>query len=209
MTNPVNLQDPVTSNLLSLGQQFAANSLSVVLASDAAEQPVFLTDSNYQTYSVGVSNLTPASSATDILEIDGPPLNNPFTFRLTQLIISANQTTSGWVNVLLQKRSSLNSGGTFTTPTPVVFSNSSSAPVTVVKAYTSNPTLGTLVGTVAAFKLWVPATNVAGNPFVLDFGTRITQQIFLENNECLVVNLGGKTVSGGSFDFAIEWTEWY
>jgi hypothetical protein len=209
MADLVNIQDPVTLNVMSLGQQLTANSVPVTFPSDPQTIPVFLTASNYQTYRAAVSNLTPANSATDIFEIDGPS-SGPFTVRITQLTISATQNASGWVNVLLQKRNTLNSGGTSTQPAIIQMDNGSSTSVSNVKAYTGNPTVGDLVGTVAAFKLWIPATTVAGNnPFEMTFGTRITQQIFLQTGESLVVNLGGHSVTGGSFDISVEWTEWY
>ena len=209
MSTIVNLQDPVTLNTLGLGQNVMANSIPITLATDQPALQVFLNTSNTQTYGAAISNFTPAANATDIFEIDGPPVGSQFVVSLTQLMISATQTTSGWVNVSLIKRSSLNTGGTFTSTNGFMYIDGSSASVATLKGYTANPTLGTTVGTMMAFKMWVPATTVAGQPFVMTFGTRITQEIVLGIGESLCVNLGGHTVSGGSFTISAEWTEWY
>jgi hypothetical protein len=103
--------------------------------------------------------------------------------------------------------------GTASTPSPLaaVPHNKNNAVATaVVYAYTTNPTLGAIVGPIRSAKVFVPTTATIESQFVQNwmFGTRPSQAIVLIGaTDTLAINLNGTTVAGGLFDIDIEWTE--
>lgn len=162
-------------------------------------------DSSKSTYSASIVGLVPALLATDIFSITG---SSTKVVRISHLEISATQTTAGNINMVLLKRSSANSGGTATNPTKVAHDSANPAATATLNAYTANPTTGSLVGNLRANKLFVSTVTTMGQEIPIDFGIRPGQSIVLRGSaEVLAVNLNGVTVTGGSFDIDIEWTE--
>jgi hypothetical protein len=157
------------------------------------------------TYSASVVGVASAASATDIFTITG---SDTKTVRIKKVRVSATQTTGGAINVLALKRSTANTAGTSTTITAASHDSSNTAATAVVRAYTANPTVGTLVGNVMAAKLFVPATTGAPQLLEMVMGGNYNQEIVLRgSSQVFAINLNAVTVSGGNFNFAIEWVE--
>lgn len=168
---------------------------------------VTVVDGQKTTYSATITALVGAATATDIFTLTGSATK---TVRINHVEISGTQTTSAVRDVLLLRRSTANTGGTSTNPTRVSHDSTNAAATATVNAYTVNPTLGTLVGTIRTGKLDIESTNLVGGSdhLIFDFGTRPGQAIVLRGiAEVFAVNLNGVTSAGNSMDVAIEWTE--
>jgi hypothetical protein len=160
------------------------------------------------TYSAAVNGLALAATATDIFAITGSATK---TIRIIKLAITGIQTTAGQVAVLLLKRSTANSGGTFTAPTMVSYDTLNATATAGVSAYTANPTtVGTLVGAVYAARLFIPGAATASDAqgISLAFGDVAEQNMTLRGAaQSLALSLNGVTVVGGSANISIDWTE--
>ena len=158
------------------------------------------------TYAASVTGLVTANNATDIFTITGSANKIVKVTRVHVDGTSSNQTT---VSTQLIRRSTANSGGTSTTPSTIPYDTSSIAATAVVRAYTANPTLGTMVGMLRSDRMFVPTTSGIGDEMVYEFGpSKATQPITLRGtNEVLAVNLSSTTVNGPLFNLSIEWTE--
>lgn len=172
---------------------------------DSVTQTVQIQSSTRTTYSAAVAALAPASSATDIFTITG---SSTKTVRIMSISITGTQTTAAQRDIILLRRSTANSGGT-SSVVAITSHDPQSAPATaVVRSYTANPTLGTLVGRVRARKLLVSTTSGTSGEFAVDFGTRPSQAMVLRGEgQVFAVNLNGITSTGGSFNISVEWTE--
>lgn len=177
----------------------------VVVALNQPPFPVSL-DGAEATYTAAVLGLVPASLATDIFEISGSATK---TIKVRRIRVTGTRTTSASHDTILLKRSTLNSGGTFTSPIMVRHDTGNALPTAVVKAYTANPTLGTLIGNLSADKQFI--NNAATGPSdVRDYVLTESgaQPIFLRGiNESISINLNGVTMAGGLLDIWAEWTE--
>jgi hypothetical protein len=159
-----------------------------------------------QTYSAAILGLVPAATPTDIFTITGSASK---TIRVTKLTFSGTKTTAGLQDAQFVKRSTANSAGTSTSPTRVPHDSTNAAATATVLAYTANPTTGTLVGAVRVVKILYPApagTTNAISEFI--FGDQRQQSFVLRGtSEVLALNLNSVTVTGGSIDAYVEWTE--
>lgn len=190
---------------LTLGQKTSANSIPVVLPSDETF-PVTISPSAITTYSAAISNLVVAALATDILTISGSATT---VVRVTNITVTATGSAGANANLTLVRRSTANTGGTSTTPTVIPYDSNDAAGTAVVRAYTVNPTLGTTVGTVRSIKQFVSGVVTAGPGIVQwEFGVRPAKPIVLRGvAQSLALNLVGVTITGGSYDIDVEWTE--
>jgi hypothetical protein len=176
------------------------NTLSV-----AAGLPVNI-EGQKATYSAALINIAPPASAVDTFTITGGASK---VVRINRIELSGTQTTGGVVSVSLVLRSTANTGGTSTAAGAVPHDSSSAAAVATVLGYTAVPgTQGTFVNFVRGTKLWVPATTAQPQVLIWDFANRTGQAIVLRGTgQVLAVNFNGTTITGGSFNFAVEWTE--
>lgn len=163
-------------------------------------------DGSKATYSASIIGLAPATSPTDLFTVTGSAIK---TVRILQILATATRTAGGNADYVILKRSTANSGGTSSTLTAVPHDSSDSAATAVVRAYTANPTTGTLVGNISTQKIF---TNTAGSgasdKFEEIYGIRPSKGIVLRGvNEVFAFNLNGVTMTGGSFDIHVEWTE--
>lgn len=157
-----------------------------------------------RTYSAA-ANIASAAAATDIFTITGSATTTVF---VTKVIISGIQTTAGLTDVQLIKRSTADTAGTSTAATAIPHDSSDAAATATCLAYTANPTTGTAVGTFR--RGYVPvagATSVVNPLIVFDFGDKGRPVVLRGIAQVLAVNLGGATLTGGTFDIAIEWFE--
>lgn len=173
--------------------------------------PQFVTQLQSQrpTYSISVTGLATAASATDFLTVTGA---TGITTRITFAQCSGIATTVGTADIVALKRSTANTGGTSSAPTVVPHDANSAAGASTVLAYTANPTTGTLVGNVRAGKLGLPlaTTGAVNGSLIWDFGTRPgTQEVVLRAaTQVFALNGAGATLAAGAaLDCNVEWTE--
>lgn len=155
------------------------------------------------TYSA-TSTFTAPNSATDIFTLTGSASK---TIRIIKLRISATRTTATNTEVILLKRSTANSGGTSNNLNEVSHDSTNAAATGTALSYTANPTVGTLVGNLRAYKTFVPTTTTLGTLLDIDFGERGQGIILRGTSQVFAVNLNGVTVAGNSFSISIEWIE--
>ena len=149
-------------------------------------------------------SIVPAASATDVVEVIGSATT---TVEITRMTIGGVQTTAGQVLVNLLRRSTADTVGTQTAQTIVPHQATDAAATAVIKAYTANPTTGTLVGNVRSRRLPIGAATSLIPATVYEFGEN-TKPLFLAGvAQTLCINLNGATVTGGTLDVEIEFTE--
>ena len=160
------------------------------------------------TYSAAVSLTLGASQTGAIFSIENPAAS-AVTMRINHILVSGRSTAANQLDLVVNKRSSLNSGGTMTTPTAVAHDSNDSAASGVVRAYTVAPTPGTLVGAVRTFQVNMSAVGSGGasSPALWDFGWRNGRAIVLHPGQTLTHDLTVSAPSGTVLDFEIEWTE--
>lgn len=145
--------------------------------------------------------------ATDIFTITGSATK---TVKVLRIGFSCQQTTAGVQNIVLVKRSTANTAGSFSVSIAVPHDSTDAAATATVVTYTANPTLGTSVGNVRAARVFIPTAGTDLSTFVYDFnfGTLPEKAITLRGTtQVLALNLNGATVTGGTWTCFVEWTE--
>lgn len=153
-----------------------------------------------------VATFTAASSATDIFTISG---SDTKTVRVSRITVYGTRTTAGLVTLQLLKRGTANTGGTSSNANRVRRDAADDGGTAVVKSYTANPTLGSLIGQVDGAIALIPAVGGAVGVDVVRFECVESdkQPTLYTAAQSLCVNLGGVTVTGNSFVCIAEWTE--
>ena len=157
------------------------------------------------TYAVAAVGVTPATTPTDMVLISGSTTE---TIRIKSVTVSGLATTAGTMDVSLIKRTTANTGGTATNPTPAQFDSTDAAPTATVSQYSVNPTaLGTGVALFTK-KLNFGLAGAAGS-VTFDFATRNDKALLLRGvAHGLAINFnGGAVPSGGTISYAIEFEE--
>lgn len=156
-----------------------------------------------QKYSVASASVTPAATPTDIVTLIGSATK---TVYVTRVRLVGLATTKGVLAMQLLKRSTANTGGTKTTPTPVPYDSQNAAASAVVNQYSANPTVGTSLGAVAAENL---SMAVAGDPTGhIDWDFRDNPIALRGVAQSLSINgSGGAVPAGGAIGYAVEWYE--
>ena len=172
------------------------------------------TEGTKPTYSAACFGLVPASSATDIFVLNGSASK---TIRLLHVWVSGTAGTAINCPIVLYRRTALDTGGTAATSTalPVGFAHDSNSPAftATVSSYTANPTITSAGSGILRAQYLLLATSAAaaaaGNPCVeWDFTTRNDQAPVLRGAaQCFAINLGSTSVSTGSLNIEVEWTE--
>lgn len=163
------------------------------------------------TYIAGFTSVASAANATDLITIVGSATK---IIRIKRVVISAIATDDSNAVIQLVKRSTNNTGGTSTSLNRVPLDSQNAAATATVRAYTANPTLGTLVGLLASSRLQIgvlaPAnnSNTPSNPNELFRSNGRGQDIVLRGtSEIASINLNAVTIAGGLFSGCIEWVE--
>lgn len=150
---------------------------------------------------------SPVATPTDIFTLAG---DVGTLVRIRRVVVSGMATTAGFMPINLIRRSTPNTGGTSSAPTPskkgTRFPDAAEA---VLALYTANPTgLGTPNATFLGQRLF---TNLVGNQHDSivarwDEGLQFPPEIGA--NEWLCLNMLGATLPAGAvFDFSVEWDE--
>ena len=164
-----------------------------------------LVDTTTHTYSAAYV-FSAATTPTDIFTINGSASK---TIVIRHISVTGVQTTASDVLFNIIRRSTANTGGTSTTVTSTPVSSAFPAASAVVKAYTANPTLGTLVGLIQSDYVFLPdaASNKGGD--ALGFHGFEGSPIAILNGtaEQLSINMNSVTVSGNVLACHIVWSE--
>jgi hypothetical protein len=171
-------------------------------------QPLYVsqTDGYKATYAASISGLTIANAATDVFTLTGSATK---TIRIISVSLDGLQTTASMETFIGLKRSTANTGGTSTSPASVPFDSSSAAATATPRAYTANPTTGTLVGNVIASNVRLnTATGTPGNPILWQFGNYCGQAVVLRGtSQVFAINFNGGTATGNVINVTVTWTE--
>jgi hypothetical protein len=167
--------------------------------------PAVSTESTKATYSACSLDVTPAATATDFFSLVG---SSSKVVRLLYVQISGIATAAASRDIQLVKRSTANSGGTLTNPTPCQHDSNDAAVSATVQLYSANPTLGSSAGVARAAVLNLGAAGGAG-VITWDFTNRNDKALVLRGvAQSLNLNFVGQAVpSGTSIDVSITWTE--
>jgi hypothetical protein len=192
---------------------FLAFLILVSVPQSHAQRPDISNGGSYQygyfdSYGAAVTDLSLVASATDIFCINGSASK---TIYISHVNLTGSATSATKVNVKILKRSTADSGGTSTTLTNVPSDSQIPAGTAVVKAYTANPTVGTLVGEYYSEHAIFPAEaspNNTATPIHLTFGCNGAKLMTLRGtNESLCININGETVTGGVAHVGVRWIE--
>jgi len=177
-------------------------------------KPTFLvdeddTDSAEVSYSAAVVGFTAAATPTDVFTISGSASK---IIRITNIGFTATANTSAMKDVIVLKRSTLNTGGTSAAVTAVKHDSNDAAATAVILNYTANPAaLGSLVGNIRAVKYDFVAANLSSSSLRIlrwDFRSRGAKPLVLRNaNELVAINLNSVTTASNLISINVEWTE--
>lgn len=196
---------PISGGLIT-GQRLKTESVPVVIASDqiiSMVTPSILAS----TYSASITGLSVAITPTDIFTIIG---SNTKIIKIISISFSATKTNSSINDLILLKRSTDNTGGIFTTPIMVPHDSIDTPATAIIRAYTTNPTLGILVGNLRADKILIPSGTSSSSPIInsIDVVSTIAKPLILNGpSEIISVNLNSVSLSGASIDLNIIWIE--
>lgn len=202
---------PGTSNIRVRVSAFTSGSSNALLRATEANENIQFTmalDGGKWTYSLGIAALVTVTGATDVWTIKGAA--NVVTRLLRAQASLTIQTAAQYVDISILKRSTADTAGTSTTPTPVPHDPQAPAAASVVNAYTANPTLGTLVGILDSRRVFAPLTGTAAlgpNPVVFEFGKGPEQaHVLRAASDQIAINLNAPA-NAGTGDFSFTWTE--
>lgn len=174
----------LTANPIPAGFSLGGN--SEYMTGNAAGQLLVNTEGQKKTYSIS-GLVTPATAATDIVNL----LWSSGVVRILKVGVSFNASAAGVTNVLLLKRSTANSGGTASTPTPVPHDSGDGACNSTVSQYSANPTLGTSLGAIRSSKIGISAASGMAS-VEWDFTKNNDKAPILRSaNQSISINLNG------------------
>lgn len=161
------------------------------------------------TYRAAISGLAAVTGCTDLFTLTGAANK---VVRVTRVEFSGTIATAAmYLDVLAIIRSTANTAGTKTNPTPVSFDSNDPTAAASVAAYTANPTLGNAVGTIRSDKALLALTGTPTLPdrLVWDFGNRPAKAPVLRSaGQVFAINLNAIAIANVTLiDIAIEWTE--
>ena len=191
-------------------------------------------DSIKRTYALQATNLSPPGVPQDLLQICGAA---GVTTKVQRFVVSGRATAVAGLDLIVQKRSSLDTGGVFASNTPWAgtpiaavsivgqsYDSTDGASVATVTAYTSAPiaitasvnaannfTFGTVVANIAAAQLFLGNLTTgtpSQNPAVIDWGNRPSKAPTLRSaTQCLGVATSPTGLAANVIDAYVEWTE--
>lgn len=203
---------PGTSNVRVRVSAFTSGSsnaaLRAVVASNNIQFSMALDGAKW-TYSIGITGLVTVTGATDVFTITGA---NGIVTRVLRAAASLTiQTAAQYVDIQIIKRSTANTAGTSTTPTPTKHDPQAPAASSTINAYTANPTTGTLVGVVDVARVFASLTGTAAaspGAAVFNFGQLPGEQaeVLRANTDVIAINLNAPA-NAGTGDFSFRFTE--
>lgn len=178
------------------------------LQSDTTGSVYVNTEIRKTTYRAYVQ-FNPAASATDVFTIYGSATK---TVRVVSFFISGTNTANTNAVVIVNKRSTANTGGTSASVTAVPLDSNNASATATVKSWTTNPTLGTLIGSLVGDLVFLPALS-STNPVEqlnFDFGNNGQPIVLRGTSEGAALNMNGVNIgilSATTLYISVEWTE--
>lgn len=162
------------------------------------------------------STFTPAATPTDMITIHGSATKN---VRVVSVFVTTTTTAAGSIQLYLAKRSTADSGGVFVPATMVPLDSTDAAATANVGHWTTNPTLGTLVGNTNIVRIATPvAVPATFAGIVEDAGKELMP--WMANSlldkpvtlrgvaQALAVHFAGAAlVAGQTHAYRVVWTE--
>lgn len=182
-----------------------------------ANNPPFFAQAGgvYQVSTEGLQNnysvagaVVPVAAATDVVTLTNPAAGTK-TLYVRHVGVTGTSGTQVDEPVSLVVRSTVNTGGTSTTPAIVPHDSIMPAATGVVNAYTTLPgTVGTLVGVIRQkIASFLATTAAEGAVIEWNFADKNDKSIVLRPGQVLAINLNGGTVTTGSLNYELEWVE--
>ena len=160
------------------------------------------------TYAASTASVTvDATGAGDVLVIIP---STQKAIAIHRIEVSGTATAAAVINCSVVTRSSLDTGGVNSILTSTPLNMASTASPTGVLVYTTNPTSGTLVGTVASKKLLVSTVATQPEICVFDFNMLVGFSPVISPatpTNCIAVSFGGAAMAGNSFAFTVTWSD--
>jgi hypothetical protein len=160
------------------------------------------------TYTVNYFGLVPVTGATDIFTITGSATK---TIKIARVEFSMTITTATQLDVMFIKRSTADTAGTVVTTNQTITPHDSANAATTAtfQAFTANPTLGSLVGSMGIVKYFAQGPAIASAVYIKEYGVRPSQMPTLRGiAQVFAINLNGTALAGGQLvDLSIEYTE--
>lgn len=199
--NPV----PVTLGSENITITGDVNVSSEVEINNDAGNPIPVREFDLPTYVCTFNQFQPTAGAQDIITIVG---NGTKKIQIVyfEIFIQANANTN--VLISMNKRSTLNSGGTSTTQPIIPLNSTNPASTATVRTYTANPITGTLVGKLEQHAYRVYQSNEIPRNIEDYYGRGEIQNPSIENaSELISINLNGANINTGQVNGYIKWIE--
>lgn len=161
---------------------------------------------NAQTYSAAALAVTPPATPTDIWCITGSASKTVFVKRL---YISGIATGLSTIDLIVNKHSTADTGGTSAAITAVPHDSTNAAATATVTAYSVNPAaIGTVTGSVDTFKITLSTIATQNNERAKLYGSEDMQSIRLRGvAEQICINANSVTTTGNSYNITADWVE--
>jgi len=167
-------------------------------------------DGGKPTYVAAVTGLVVVASATDFLVLTGSASK---TIKVVRAGVSGLATAILNTTVRALVRTTADSGGTSSAITPVPYDQNDPAATATAASYTANPTINDGTNRIVSsqkllFNLGAPTAGSESSRLLFDYGSRPSKAPVLRGvAQQYALNLNGVTVTGGSVDAFIEFTE--
>ncbi len=149
---------------------------------------------------------TPAATPSDIVTLSWVSK----TVRIRRVVLYGYSTTAGQMTASIFKRSTANSGGTSTAPTPTLMDSLLTAATATVAQYSANPTPGSNVGSGLSRYLNFGLAGASNMPEVFDFGAMLGggALVLRAASQVMAISLNsGSVPAGGVVSYEIYYTE--
>lgn len=170
---------------------------------------VFGTVPTSPTYTSTNIDIVPVATPSDVVVLVGSATK---TIMVTKFEITPTATANGSLDFYVYKRTTANTGGTFTA-TAITPNDSTNPTATAVsRIYSANPSAlgtGTLVRATRVTLASKSPNGIAIQQWIESFGTGNQQPLVLRGvNESLAINLNGQALPTGiELYFTLEWVE--
>lgn len=159
-------------------------------------------DAVKRTYSAGFK-VTPVAGT--VLEIFGAAAT---TVEINRITLTLFGTAAGKIDVAVNKRSAVATGGTaITAPAKVPYNSADAAAASTVKGYSAAPTAGTLVGLLRQAML-ANGASIPSDRLKLESGQYSKSFTLTSATQAVTVDLAGTMPTGAELAVDIEWTEY-
>jgi hypothetical protein len=200
VSGPSVLLYDANNNPIVVGGGMMSSALPVTIALD--QPPLTVVIKTTPTYSAA-GTVAVGALATDVVTLTSNAIRPA---RVRSVTITGTKSGAGYVTMSLVRRSTANALGVSVVVPAVPHDATSPAALSEVRAYSSNPTTGALIGLVRAESVMLPTSASSGDSTGAKWSFANPLGL-LDANSVLAINLGGVTVNNGLLTFYVEWTE--